>query len=170
MTRDDEGSVLVLGIGLTVVVAAMLTVAVMVLVPLSLPGRSGDRVHEPLRIPLWSLVILGSAAMAISVAGIQRSVPVMVARDLTTTDGGRGPRPLTSGYIQLQSESAEAFFRGCKTMQTNEQTQTSIGLCSADHCQGAIGCITVDAGASRRDRHRQRRHGSFGGELRGTRL
>ncbi|MDX1880118.1 MFS transporter [Mycolicibacterium sp. 141076] len=58
---------------------AMLTVAVMVLVPLSLPGRSGDRVHEPLRIPLWSLVILGSAAMAISVAGIQRSVPVMVA-------------------------------------------------------------------------------------------
>ncbi|KAB7753148.1 MULTISPECIES: MFS transporter [Mycobacteriaceae] len=57
---------------------AILTVAVMVLVPLSLPGRSGDREHEPLRIPAWSLVILGSAAMAISVAGIQRSVPVMV--------------------------------------------------------------------------------------------
>jgi len=57
---------------------ALLTVAVMVLVPLSLPGRSGDRGREPLRIPLWSLVILGSAAMAISVAGIQRSVPLMV--------------------------------------------------------------------------------------------
>ncbi|WP_285030797.1 MFS transporter [Mycolicibacterium sp. lyk4-40-TYG-92] len=58
---------------------AILTVAVMILVPLSLPGRSGERVQEPLRIPVWSLVILGSAAMAISVAGIQRSVPVMVA-------------------------------------------------------------------------------------------
>ena len=58
---------------------AILTVAVMVLVPLTLPGRSGERVQEPLRIPVWSLVILGSAAMAISVAGIQRSVPVMVA-------------------------------------------------------------------------------------------
>jgi hypothetical protein len=57
---------------------AILTVAVMVLVPLSLPDRSGDREQEPLRIPVWSLVILGSAAMAISVAGIQRSVPVMV--------------------------------------------------------------------------------------------
>jgi MFS family permease len=57
---------------------AILTVAVMVLVPLSLPGGSGDRERDPLRIPLWSLVILGSAAMAISVAGIQRSVPLMV--------------------------------------------------------------------------------------------
>jgi MFS family permease len=57
---------------------AILTVAVMVLVPLSLPGRSADREREPFRIPLWSLMILGAAAMAISVAGIQRSVPVMV--------------------------------------------------------------------------------------------
>ncbi|WP_071286231.1 MFS transporter [Mycolicibacterium llatzerense] len=57
---------------------AILTVAVMVLVPLSLPGRSADHVRVPLRIPLWSLMILGSAAMAISVAGIQRSVPLMV--------------------------------------------------------------------------------------------
>lgn len=57
---------------------AILTVAVMVLVPLSLPGRSADHVRVPLRIPVWSLVILGSAAMAISVAGIQRSVPLMV--------------------------------------------------------------------------------------------
>lgn len=57
---------------------ALLTVAVMVLVPLSLPGRSADHEREPLRIPVWSLVILGSAAMAISVAGIQRSVPLMV--------------------------------------------------------------------------------------------
>lgn len=57
---------------------AILTVAVMVLVPLSLPGRSADYVRVPLRIPVWSLVILGSAAMAISVAGIQRSVPLMV--------------------------------------------------------------------------------------------
>ncbi|MUL74814.1 MFS transporter [Mycolicibacterium sp. CBMA 226] len=57
---------------------AILTAAVMVLVPLSLPGRAADREREPLRIPVWSLVILGSAAMAISVAGIQRSVPLMV--------------------------------------------------------------------------------------------
>ena len=57
---------------------AILTVAVMVLVPLSLPGRSADHVRVPLRIPVWSLMILGSAAMAISVAGIQRSVPLMV--------------------------------------------------------------------------------------------
>ena len=57
---------------------AILTVAVMVLVPLSLPGRATDREREPFRIPLWSLVILGSAAMAISVAGIQRSVSLMV--------------------------------------------------------------------------------------------
>jgi len=57
---------------------AILTVAVMVLVPLSLPGRSETQDRAPMRIPLWSLVILGSAAMAISVAGIQRSVPLMV--------------------------------------------------------------------------------------------
>lgn len=57
---------------------AILTAAVMVLVPLSLPGRSADREREPFRIPVWSLMILGCAAMAISVAGIQRSVSLMV--------------------------------------------------------------------------------------------
>ncbi|WP_155906338.1 MULTISPECIES: MFS transporter [unclassified Mycolicibacterium] len=58
---------------------AILTVAVMILVPLSLPGRSDTQDRVPMRIPVWSLVILGASALAISIAGIQRSVPLMVA-------------------------------------------------------------------------------------------
>ncbi|MDR3659284.1 MAG: MFS transporter [Mycobacterium sp.] len=58
---------------------AILTAAMMILVPLSLPGRSAERNRAPTRIPLWSLVILGVAALAISVAGIQRIVPLMMA-------------------------------------------------------------------------------------------
>ncbi|WP_370068615.1 MFS transporter [Mycobacterium sp. MAA66] len=57
---------------------AILTAAVAVLVPLSLPGRSSESDDVPLRIPLWSLLILGTSALAISMAGIQRSVIPMV--------------------------------------------------------------------------------------------
>ena len=58
---------------------AVLTAAVAVLVPLSLPGRSPDRADAPMRIPLSSLLILGLSALSISAAGIQRSVGAMVA-------------------------------------------------------------------------------------------
>jgi len=57
---------------------AVLTTAVAVLVPLNLPGRSSERAATPMRIPLWSLLILGVSALAISAAGIQRSVGAMV--------------------------------------------------------------------------------------------
>ena len=43
---------------------------------------------------------------------VVNGVPVMVARNITTTDGHPGkPTPLTGGFIQIQSEGAEAFFR-----------------------------------------------------------
>ncbi|MFC7671493.1 MFS transporter [Mycolicibacterium sp. GCM10028919] len=50
-------------------VLAILTAAMAVLVPFALPRRAG---HESVvqRIPVWSLVLLGAAALAISVAGI----------------------------------------------------------------------------------------------------
>ena len=57
---------------------AILTAAVAVLVPVSLPGRSVDRGEVPRRIPLWSLVILGGAALAISAAGVQDAVVPML--------------------------------------------------------------------------------------------
>lgn len=57
---------------------AILTAAVAVLVPLNLPGRSSDRDDTPIRVPLWSLLILGLSALAVSVAGIQQGVGAMV--------------------------------------------------------------------------------------------
>lgn len=50
-------------------VLVILTAAMAVLVPLALPGRGSDTLVPP-GIPVWSLVLLGSAAMAVSVAGI----------------------------------------------------------------------------------------------------
>jgi MFS family permease len=59
---------------------AILTVAMMVLVPVALPGRSAAETAEAngagLRIPVWSLLLLGSAAFAVSVAGIPRNPAV----------------------------------------------------------------------------------------------
>ncbi|MHA3021165.1 MFS transporter [Mycobacterium sp. BMJ-28] len=57
-------------------VLVILTAAMAVLVPLALPGRAAaGRTGEPaaLRIPLWSLLLLGAAALAISVAGIPQN-------------------------------------------------------------------------------------------------
>jgi MFS family permease len=54
---------------------ALMTAAMAVLVPGALPKR-GDCQPESLvipRIPLWSLLLLGSAALAISIAGVQHS-------------------------------------------------------------------------------------------------
>jgi len=52
-------------------VLVILTVAMAVLVPIALPGRRDAEV-DPSRIPIpvWSLVLLGTAALAVSVAGI----------------------------------------------------------------------------------------------------
>ncbi|GAB7070861.1 MFS transporter [Mycobacterium hodleri] len=54
---------------------AVLTAAMAALVPFALPGRAAG-VARPAadRIPLWSLALLGTAALAISVAGIPRNV------------------------------------------------------------------------------------------------
>jgi len=52
-------------------VLVVLTVAMAVLVPIALPGRRDADVDESRSpIPVWSLVLLGIAALAVSVAGI----------------------------------------------------------------------------------------------------
>ena len=56
----------------------ILTVAIAVLVPFALPARTGELPPRD-RIPVWSLLLLGSAALAISVAGIPRNVGWTVA-------------------------------------------------------------------------------------------
>lgn len=52
-------------------VLAILTLAMAVLVPFALPRRAGQGPVVQ-RIPVWSLVLLGAAALAISVAGIAK--------------------------------------------------------------------------------------------------
>jgi MFS family permease len=55
-------------------VLAVLTVVMAILVPFALPGRRPGAEPVPRnRIPVWSLVLLGAAALAISVAGIPRN-------------------------------------------------------------------------------------------------
>lgn len=58
-----------------------LTAAMAVLVPFALPARAGDPDARPsrLRIPLWSLLLLGAAALMVSTAGIPRDVRVTAA-------------------------------------------------------------------------------------------
>jgi MFS family permease len=52
-------------------VLVILTAAMAVLVPIALPGRRDANVDESrIPIPVWSLVLLGTAALAVSVAGI----------------------------------------------------------------------------------------------------
>lgn len=54
-------------------VLAILTAAVLILVPITLPARHDaevDVVRMP--VPVWSLLLLGSAALAVSVAGVPR--------------------------------------------------------------------------------------------------
>lgn len=60
---------------------AIATAAMAALVPGALPAR--DRTAAPpasvARLPVWSLVLLGGAALAISVAGVQHSLPAVAA-------------------------------------------------------------------------------------------
>jgi MFS family permease len=59
---------------------AVLTVAMAILVPFALPGRHpGAEPPPPSRIPVWSLLLLGTAALAISVAGIPRNTVLTAA-------------------------------------------------------------------------------------------
>jgi MFS family permease len=59
---------------------AILTAAMAILVPFALPGRQpGAEPPPPNRIPVWSLLLLGTAALAISVAGILRNLVFTVA-------------------------------------------------------------------------------------------
>jgi MFS family permease len=61
-------------------VLAVLTLLMAALVPFALPGRHRD--DEPLshqRIPVWSLLLLGLAALSVSVAGIPRNTAVTIA-------------------------------------------------------------------------------------------
>jgi MFS family permease len=57
-------------------VLVILTVAMTVLVPIALPGRreTADVETAPTAIPVWSLLLLGAAALAVSVAGIPHDV------------------------------------------------------------------------------------------------
>ncbi|ORB61622.1 MFS transporter [Mycolicibacterium tusciae] len=58
-------------------VLVVLAVGIAVLVPFALPARTDVPVRD--RIPVWSLLLLGSAALAISVAGVPRNVSWTVA-------------------------------------------------------------------------------------------
>jgi MFS family permease len=58
------------------VAMAILTALMAMLVPIALPaGRSGPSAETPaLRVPVWSLVLIGAAALAVSVAQIPHNV------------------------------------------------------------------------------------------------
>jgi MFS family permease len=60
---------------------AIMTVAMAALVPGALPARNASELQPSsvARIPLWSLVLLGMAALAISVAGVQRAAAATFA-------------------------------------------------------------------------------------------
>jgi MFS family permease len=62
---------------------AIMTVAMAALVPGALPAKrpNADAAHS-IRIPVWSLLLLGAASLAVSVAGIQQT-PVATAIMLT---------------------------------------------------------------------------------------
>lgn len=61
-------------------VLVILTVAMAVMVPIVLPGRDSTAAHEALPgVPIWSLALLGAAAMAVSVAGIPHDVRATAA-------------------------------------------------------------------------------------------
>jgi MFS family permease len=58
---------------------ALLTVAMAILVPYALPARRADEGETSERIPLWSLLLLGAAALAVSVAGVPRNAAITAA-------------------------------------------------------------------------------------------
>jgi MFS family permease len=55
-------------------VLVALAAAISALVPFALPARTSDVPRVRDRVPVWSLLLLGSAALAVSVAGIPRNV------------------------------------------------------------------------------------------------
>lgn len=57
-------------------VLAVLTAVMAALVPFALPGRRADEAPSGDRIPIWSLLLLGTAALSISMAGIPRNAAV----------------------------------------------------------------------------------------------
>lgn len=57
----------------------VLAIAMAVLVPLALPGRSGASSTTAVRVPVWSLILLGAAALLVSVAGIPAGLLPTVA-------------------------------------------------------------------------------------------
>lgn len=57
----------------------ILTMAMTVLVPLALPGRSDAGGATVIRVPVWSLLLLGAAALMVSVAGIPTGLPFTIA-------------------------------------------------------------------------------------------
>ena len=57
----------------------ILTAAMALLVPRALPSRVGVTRDEPWRIPVWSLLLLGTAALAVSVAALPRQLWATVA-------------------------------------------------------------------------------------------
>lgn len=59
-------------------VLVILTVAMAVLVPIALPARGSGTAARP-GIPVWSLALLGSAAMVVSVAGIPHDLRATAA-------------------------------------------------------------------------------------------
>lgn len=60
-------------------VLAVLTVAMVALVPFALPARADDADVAVIRIPVWSLLLLGSSALAVSIAGIPQNVAWTIA-------------------------------------------------------------------------------------------
>jgi MFS family permease len=60
-------------------VMAILAVAMGVLVPRVLPARLESREAAPLKVPVWSIVLLGTAALTISVAQVPTNVGLTAA-------------------------------------------------------------------------------------------
>ncbi len=58
-------------------VLAVLATAMALLVPMALPDRGGD--PTGVRIPVWSLLLLGTGALVVSVAGLSRTPAVTAA-------------------------------------------------------------------------------------------
>ena len=58
---------------------AILTTVIIALVPVALPGRGPDSVKTGWNVPVWSLLLLGAAAMMVSVAAIPSNFLVTAA-------------------------------------------------------------------------------------------
>ncbi len=79
----------------------VLTVAIAALVPIALPARSGAREVVAIRVPVRSLLLLGSAALVVSVAGVAQHA-VLTAILLATAAG------LVAVFLAVERRTAEA--------------------------------------------------------------